>query len=40
MTITFTATNTLLNGNPVTKSRNEKAQFAIMLKTRLGLTNK
>lgn len=40
MTITFTATRTTLNGVTVTPSRNEKGQFAIMLKARLGLPAK
>lgn len=37
MTIQFTATNTILNGTPVVKARNERAQLALMLKQHLGL---
>lgn len=37
MTIRFTATHTILNGNTVTASRDERKQLAIMLKKKLGL---
>lgn len=37
MTIRFTATNTMLNGKPIVHTKGDRAQLAMMIKSRLGL---